>query len=57
MAALVFAGVSLTILVLAFSERPVESCVALATVGIGIPFYLVFARTKKRGSGRAGHHF
>jgi APA family basic amino acid/polyamine antiporter len=48
MAALVFAGVSLTILILAFSERPVESSVALATVGIGIPFYLVFARTKEQ---------
>jgi APA family basic amino acid/polyamine antiporter len=47
-AALVFAVVSLAILVLAYHERPVESSVALATVAVGIPFYLVFARTKKQ---------
>ncbi len=47
-AALVFAAVSLAILVLAFSERPVESSVALVTVGIGVPFYFIFSRSRRR---------
>jgi APA family basic amino acid/polyamine antiporter len=46
-AAILFAGVSLGILVLAFSQRPVESSIALATVAVGIPFHLVFARRGK----------
>jgi APA family basic amino acid/polyamine antiporter len=50
MAAPGFAIVSLAILVLAYSERPVESSVALATVGIGVPFYFVFARSRRRAS-------
>jgi APA family basic amino acid/polyamine antiporter len=47
-AAPVFATVSLAILILAYFERPVESSVALATVGVGVPFYLVFARSRTR---------
>jgi APA family basic amino acid/polyamine antiporter len=46
-AAILFASVSLAILVLAFFERPVESTIALVTVGIGIPFYVAFARAKR----------
>jgi APA family basic amino acid/polyamine antiporter len=36
---LVFIVSSLAILTLSFSERPVESSIALATVVIGVPFY------------------
>jgi APA family basic amino acid/polyamine antiporter len=46
-AALVFATVSLAMLVLAYLERPIESSVALATVGVGVPFYLAFARSRR----------
>ena len=46
-AAVLFASVSLAILLLAYTERPVESSIALATVAIGIPFYLSFARAKR----------
>ena len=52
LAALVFASVSVAILILAFQERPVVSSIALLTVLAGIPFYIVFARS--RGSGRPG---
>ncbi len=45
--AVVFTAVSLAILVLAYLERPVESTIALATVGIGIPVYLRFAKTRR----------
>jgi APA family basic amino acid/polyamine antiporter len=59
MATLTFATVSLAILVLAYFERPVESSIALVTVGVGIPFYLAFAKSKRndaaaRGSIREG---
>ncbi len=47
-AAPLFATVSLAILILAFFERPVESSVALATVGVGIPLYLLFTRSSNR---------
>jgi APA family basic amino acid/polyamine antiporter len=40
------AGVS--ILVLAFLERPVESSIAILTVAIGIPVYRVFKRRSRR---------
>ncbi|MGD2121309.1 MAG: amino acid permease [Gemmatimonadota bacterium] len=50
MAAPLFAVLSLAILVLAFSERPLESTVALATVGVGVPFYFLFARSRRRAS-------
>ena len=50
----VFAAASLAILVLAFSERPVESSVALATVGMGVPFYFLFARSRRRASAPGG---
>ncbi len=39
---LIFAGVSVVMLVLAFLERPAESSVALGTVGLGIPFFFLF---------------
>ena len=45
-AAPVFAAVSFSILILAYFERPMESSVAIATVAIGIPFYLVFAKSR-----------
>jgi APA family basic amino acid/polyamine antiporter len=48
LASLVFATVSLAILFLAYFERPVESSVALATVAVGFPVYLVFAKSRRR---------
>jgi APA family basic amino acid/polyamine antiporter len=45
-AAVVFAVVSFAILVLAYLERPTESTIALLTVGVGVPLYLVFARSR-----------
>lgn len=41
---LVFAGASALILVLAYLERPVESSIALGTVGVGIPVFFLFRR-------------
>jgi APA family basic amino acid/polyamine antiporter len=52
LAAIIFASVSLAILVLAYFERPVESSIALVTVGVGVPFYLVFAKAKREESTR-----
>jgi APA family basic amino acid/polyamine antiporter len=46
-APLVFVSVSLLILLLAYLERPVESSIGLATVVIGIPVYIIFARARK----------
>jgi len=43
---LVFAVASVVILVLAYLERPMESSIAIATVGIGIPFYFLFRRLR-----------
>ena len=43
---LLYAAVSLTMLVLAYLERPVESSIAVATVLAGIPLYVVFARRR-----------
>jgi APA family basic amino acid/polyamine antiporter len=40
----VFIIASLSILSLAYSERPVESSIAIATILIGIPFYYVMKR-------------
>jgi APA family basic amino acid/polyamine antiporter len=45
-AALLFAAVSVVILVLAYQERPVESSIAILTVLAGLPFYVVFARSR-----------
>jgi APA family basic amino acid/polyamine antiporter len=45
-AALFFAGVSIAILVLAYFERPIESSIGLATVAVGVPFYVSFARAR-----------
>jgi len=45
---IIFATASVSILTLAYLERPVESTVALLTVGAGIPFYFVFSRRKTR---------
>lgn len=47
---LVFVVISTLILVLAYLERPIESTVAVVTVGLGIPFYSFFARSRRRGS-------
>jgi APA family basic amino acid/polyamine antiporter len=47
-AAPVFATVSFAILILAYFERPVESTVALATVGVGVPFYFIFSRSRQK---------
>jgi APA family basic amino acid/polyamine antiporter len=43
---LLFALASVLILVLAYLERPMESSIAIATVGIGIPFYFLFRRSR-----------
>jgi APA family basic amino acid/polyamine antiporter len=43
---LLFAAVSVAILVLAFAERPVESAIAVATVLAGVPVYGWFARRR-----------
>ena len=45
-APIVFVVVSVTILVLAYLERPVESSIALLTVGLGVPVYIVFAKSR-----------
>ncbi|MGD8867213.1 MAG: amino acid permease [Gemmatimonadales bacterium] len=44
---LVFAAASVLILILAYFERPVESTIALATVALGIPFYVFFRRSRR----------
>ncbi len=45
-APIVFVSASLLILVLAYLERPVESSIALVTVGLGIPVYLFFKKSR-----------
>jgi APA family basic amino acid/polyamine antiporter len=45
---LVFALASVLMLTLAYSERPVESTIGLATVGLGVPFYFFFQRSGSR---------
>jgi APA family basic amino acid/polyamine antiporter len=45
---LFFAGTSIFMLTLAYLERPVESSIALLTVGAGIPFYVLFSRGRER---------
>ena len=45
---ILFASASLLMLVLAYSERPVESSIALGTVGIGIPFFFLFRYRQRR---------
>lgn len=52
-AALIFTGVSLSILVLAYFERPLESSIAMVTVGAGIPLYVAFARSSS--ASRSSH--
>jgi len=44
---LLFSVVSAAILVLAYLERPVESSIALLTVGLGLPVYFVFAKARR----------
>jgi len=48
---LLFASVSLVMLVLAYVERPVESSIALGTVGLGIPVFALFRRLRERPPG------
>ncbi len=43
---LVFIAASLAILTLAYLERPVESTIALATVALGLPVYILFRRNR-----------
>ena len=45
---ILFASASLLMLVLAYSERPVESSVALGTVGLGIPVFFLFRSRQRR---------
>jgi len=50
---LLYAAVSVAMLVLAYVERPVESSIAVVTVLAGIPFYLMAARARgARGGGK-----
>jgi len=51
---LIFAAVSVAILILAYFERPVESSIAIVTVGLGLPFYAFFRRSR-RVNGEAGN--
>ena len=46
-AAVLFACVSMGILILAYTERPVESSIAVLTVAAGLPFYALFAKKKR----------
>ncbi len=52
---IVFVLASVSILILAYLERPVESSIALLTVMTGIPIYSIFNR-KKHKSIRDSHH-
>ena len=47
LAPIVFVGVSVLILILAYVERPTESSIALATVALGVPFFFFFNRSKR----------
>jgi len=51
---ILFATASVSILTLAYLERPVESTFALLTVGAGIPFYFFFRRVRKTNPAAAG---
>lgn len=42
---LVFAVTSVLMLALAYFERPMESSIAVVTVGVGVPFYFFFKRS------------
>ncbi len=44
----IYLFVATTILILGFFERPVESSIAIGTVLLGIPAYLVFAANKNK---------
>lgn len=46
---LIYAATSVLILVLAYFERPIESSVAVGTVGLGVPLYSFFARSRRKG--------
>jgi APA family basic amino acid/polyamine antiporter len=48
--AMVFAGGTGTMLVLAFMERPAESSIALGTVALGVPAFFFFRRAKRRNA-------
>jgi len=45
---LVYAAAGAAMLVIAYVERPVESSIAVVTVLAGIPFYVMFARRRRR---------
>jgi len=45
---IIYAGAGILILILSFLERPIESSIALLTVLVGIPAYLVFSRNKDK---------
>jgi APA family basic amino acid/polyamine antiporter len=47
---LLFMGFGIGILVLAFSERPLTSCIALGTTALGLPIYYLLRR--REGDGR-----
>jgi basic amino acid/polyamine antiporter, APA family len=51
---LLFAVASVVMLVLAFLERPMESSIAIATVVAGVPFYLLFRRSRRAVEAQPG---
>jgi APA family basic amino acid/polyamine antiporter len=51
---ILFASVSISILILAYLERPMESTFALLTVGAGIPFFLFFRRVRTTDPATSG---
>ena len=53
---LVFIAASLAILTLAYLERPVESTIALATVALGLPVYVLFNRSRQEGPSETRQH-
>jgi APA family basic amino acid/polyamine antiporter len=55
-APLLYISVSLSILVLAYLERPVESSIAIVTVVLGVPVYAIFNRTRRMGTVATGEH-
>ncbi len=48
LAPVVYVSASVSILVLAYLERPIESSIALGTVALGIPVYLYFKKLRAR---------
>lgn len=46
---LFYIAISVSILILAYLERPLESSIALLTVLLGVPFFFIFRHNKRKG--------